>query len=442
MKRKHLLLTLLMALAVPLATFAQSNHFVTVYNGKDTNVHLPLDGTHGVTTAAKNQFILDKAELGDIVGKPITKMTFYIAAPAPVMNSGNHLSYEVLLAEVDETSFTDNHLISSSAMTHAEYVTANVSLNIVDNMLEVNFSEAYIFSGEKNLLVQFSCLTGSQSYYSPWYSTSLRFYGVNVARAGNVDMGYGIYRHYGFVPKTTFTYQDEATWANTNRPQNLSSTVDSDGAHITLNWVAPSGYSGSYQTLCVEHGTTPNWSNAETTSYTTNLFYDLTPNTTYDLYVRAKSGVLVSANAKAIVNTANITDLDNGNLVIDFDGAFVPNGVVATGSSITLETSRYFYMEGNGYGSYLLPSSSLTINLPKLHYTNATNGVIMEFDLVNTENLQVKFNKQGITTDIASYSNVGYGSNMKHYSVPKTPISNWLGLSISTISSSIRRPRP
>ena len=407
MKRKHLLLTLLMALMAPLAAFSQSNHNVTVYKGKDTNVHLPLDGTHGVANAARNQFIMDKAELGDIVGKPITKMTFYIADPVPTVNSGNHLNYIVSLAEVDASSFTGETVIYESEVTNGRTVAANVKPLIAEHMMEITFSNAYTYSGEKNLLVEFRCSSGSpQWYYSPWYESGPVFYGVNVDRAGMIDMGMGIYRHHGFVPRTTFTFQDEDTWAYYKRPGNLDWEANPNGTALSLSWTAPYEYSGNYQALCVEHGTTSlNWSNAITTTDLAVTFTDLEPYTSYDLYVRAKSGLLLSDRSKVFARTASIANLDEGSLTFDFDGAYVHHGItVIGGDGQMLDIMRYFYLYGDGYGSYFMRSSAETVNLPYMYYNNASNGITIDFDLASASDLYVRFVRGNASTDFGPFS--------------------------------------
>ncbi len=412
MKRKHLLFTLLLALVVPLAALAQVERTVTVYNGNDINAHIPVDGGHGTLVPAKNQFIMDKDELSDLAGKQITKMTFHVVNSNITMKDGDHLPYSVLLAEVDYTNFGNAGLLTEN-LTNAYTVASGVELELTGNTLVINFSRAYTYSGNKNLLVQFSC-SSATNYFTPFYeSYELRFFGVNAIRAGIADLGMGIYRHFGFVPKTTFTYMDEATWANTNRPRNLQVQADSDGYRLNVSWQAPANYSGSYQALCVAHGTTPDWSNAETTSNTSTFFSQLNSNTAYDIYVRAKSALMISAPAKAIAMTKHIANLDNGNLILDFDDAYIHNGITATGDySHRLDISRYWYTD-SGYGSYHMQCPIGTVTLPSLSYQDANNGVIMEFDLTNATDLQVQFYKQGNTTTLGTFS----ANSWTHYTV-------------------------
>ena len=85
MKRKHLLFTLLLALVVPIAALAQVERTATVYNGTDQNSQIPVEASHGCDSKARNQFILNKDELSDIVGKPVTKMTFHCTPQSPTI---------------------------------------------------------------------------------------------------------------------------------------------------------------------------------------------------------------------------------------------------------------------------------------------------------------------------------------------------------------------
>ena len=64
MKKHFLLFTLLLALMVPMAALAQVELTVTVYNGKDTECHVPLYGNvTRMDDLSYSQFIMDKSVL-------------------------------------------------------------------------------------------------------------------------------------------------------------------------------------------------------------------------------------------------------------------------------------------------------------------------------------------------------------------------------------------
>ncbi|MBR1513219.1 MAG: fibronectin type III domain-containing protein [Bacteroidales bacterium] len=423
MKSKHLLLMLLMALAVPLAALAQVERTVTINNGTDKECHVPVYGNLDLGDRSLSQFIMDKNVLQTmgLAGKEITKMTFYLANPVPASYQWTTPRYTyVTLAEVDASELdADGNVIQSEDMTD-EQIVAHLYLDAQGETMEIAFSSPYTYSGEKNLLVQFE--EQYQFYpsgYTPFgpYRKPV-FYGVYKDGASGWNKVTYTGGHptrlvkYNFVPKTTFTYLDEATWANTNRPQNVTATPfydignnNSISYKIQLQWDAPANYTGNYQVLCVPRGTsTLDWSNPIATSNTFYTFEGLQKNTSYDLYVRAKLGyVYTSAAATASATTPFYpANLDEGDLVFDFNSRTMPNGLTLAGNATylvrpytdhTYSLNRLgYYNVGAGVGSFdwmgrqhYLETSPLTITLPDLKFTNASNGLMVDFDLIREE---------------------------------------------------------
>ena len=423
MKTKHLLLTLLLALAVPLAALAQVERTATVYNGRDKECHVPVYGNLNVGDRSLSQFIMDKNVLQTVglTGKQITKMTFYLANPVPASYQWTTPRYTyVTLAEVDASELdADGNVIQSEDMTD-ELIVAHLYLDAQGETMEIAFSTPYTYSGEKNLLVQFE--EQYQFYpsgYTPFgpYRKPV-FYGVYKDGASGWNKVTYTGGHptrlvkYNFVPKTTFTYLDEATWANTNRPQNVTATPfydignnNSINYKIQLQWDAPANYTGNYQVLCVPRGTsTLDWSNPIATSNTFYTFEGLQKNTSYDLYVRAKLGyVYTSAAATASATTPFYpANLDEGDLVFDFNSRTMPNGLTLAGNATylvrpytdhTYSLNRLgYYNVGAEVGSFdwmgrqhYLETTPLTITLPDLKFTNASNGLMVDFDLIREE---------------------------------------------------------
>ena len=423
MKRKPLLIILLLALMVPLAALAQVERTATVYNGRDKECHVPVYGNLNVGDRSLSQFIMDKNVLQTVglTGKQITKMTFYLANPVPASYQWTTPRYTyVTLAEVDASELdADGNVIQSEDMTD-EQIVAHLYLDAQGETMEIAFSSPYTYSGEKNLLVQFE--EQYQFYpsgYTPFgpYRKPV-FYGVYKDGASGWNKVTYTGGHptrlvkYNFVPKTTFTYLDEATWANTNRPQNVTATPfydignnNSISYKIQLQWDAPANYTGNYQVLCVPRGTsTLDWSNPIATSNTFYTFEGLQKNTSYDLYVRAKLGyVYTSAAATASATTPFYpANLDEGDLVFDFNSRTMPNGLTLAGNATylvrpytdhTYSLNRLgYYNVGAEVGSFdwmgrqhYLETSPLTITLPDLKFTNASNGLMVDFDLIREE---------------------------------------------------------
>lgn len=426
MKRKSLLIILLLALMVPLAALAQVERTATVYNGWDKECHVPMYGNLNDGDRSLSQFIMDKSVLQamGLAGKQITKMTFYLANPVPASYQWTTPRYTyVTLAEVDASELDENgNVIQSEDMTNEQIVT-HLYLDAQGETMEIAFSSPYTYSGEKNLLVQFE--EQYQFYpsgYTPFgpYRKPV-FYGVYKDGASGWNKVTYTGGHptrlvkYNFVPKTTFTYLDEATWANTNRPQNVTATPSYDignnnsiSYRIQLQWDAPANYTGNYQVLCVPRGTsTLDWSNPIATSNTFYTFEGLQKNTSYDLYVRAKRSTnffnVFSAAATASATTPFYpANLDEGDLVFDFNSRTMPNGLTLAGNATYLvrpySDHNYslnrlgYYNVGAGVGSFdwmgrqhYLETSPLTITLPDLKFTNASNGLMVDFDLIREE---------------------------------------------------------
>ena len=260
MKRKQLLMTLLLALVVPLAALAQVERTVTVYNGKDTECHVPLYGNvTRMDDLSYSQFIMDKSVLqaAGLAGKEITKMTLHLANSVPA-------SYEwttkrrtvVTLAEVDASQM-DGGFIQD--MTNSTNVFADC-LDAHGETMEISFGTPFTYSGEKNLLVQFREEYMYYFNYHPFASYRLpMYYGVyktgasywkQLRASNNYSTVSSLNCH--FVPKTTFTYLTEANWANTKAPKNARITAsdystgnnNSINYYISMDWDASDNYTG------------------------------------------------------------------------------------------------------------------------------------------------------------------------------------------------------
>ena len=424
-------MTLLLALVVPLAAFAQVERTVTVYNGTDKECHVPLYGNvTRMDDLSYSQFIMDKSVLqaAGLAGKEITKMTLHLANSVPS-------SYEwttkrrtvVTLAEVDASQMDGGFIqdMTNSTNVFADYLDAH------GETMEISFGTPFNYSGEKNLLVQFREEYMYFFNYHPFASYRLpMYYGVyktgashwkQLRASNNYCTVSSLNCH--FVPKTTFTYLTEANWANTNAPKNAIAQSDystgnnnSISYYIRMDWDAADNYTGNYQVLCVPRGTTPlDWSTAATTSETFYSFGGLEKNTAYDLYVRAKSLFFTSNVATASATTPFYpANLDEDPLTFDFNSQTMPNGLDFD-CSIPRYLSAYGRLSYCNLGTNYVGATvyndtpPVTITLPELKFTNANNGLMLDFDLngggqsyydQNTGELQVKIYDYGYNEQV------------------------------------------
>ena len=447
MKRKLLLLTLLVAFGVPMAALAQVERTVTVYNGKDKECHVPLYGNvTRMDDLSISQFIMDKSVLqaAGLAGKEITKMALHLANPVPD-------SYEwttkrrtvVTLAEVDASELDGGFIQDMTNPTNvfADYLDAH------GETMEISFGTPFTYSGEKNLLVQFREEYMYYFGYDPFGTYRLpMYYGVyktgasywrQVRASNNYSTVSSLNCH--FVPKTTFTYLTEANWANTKAPKNartisnysIGNNINSFNYYIRMDWDASDNYTGNYQVLCVPRGTSSlDWSNAATTSDTFYLFEGLQKNTAYDLYVRAKSGLFYTSNAAMASASTPFypANLDEGPLTFDFNSQTMPNGLDFD-CSIPYYLSAYgslgYYNLGTTYNGATAYNNTppITITLPEMKFTNATNGLMLEFDLKGagqsyynyvTGELQVKIYDYGYDVEVFSQT-VSASIQQHHY---------------------------
>ncbi len=457
MKKNFLLFTLLLALMVPMAALAQVERTVTVYNGKDTECHVPLYGNvTRMDDLSYSQFIMDKSVLqaAGLAGKEISKMTLHLANSVPD-------SYEwttkrrtiVTLAEVDASELDGGFIQNMTNPTNvfADYLDAH------GETMEIIFGTPFTYSGEQNLLVQFREEYMYYFNYHPFASYRLpMYYGVyktgasywrQVRASNNYSTVSSLNCH--FVPKTTFTYLTEANWANTKAPKNAitqsgysTGNNNSISYYIRMDWDASDNYTGSYQVLCVPRGTSSlNWSTAATTNETFYSFGGLEKNTAYDLYVRAKSGLFFTSNAAMASASTPFypANLDEGPLTFDFNSQTMPNGL-----DFDCSTPRYLSAYGslnycnlgttyNGATAYN-NTPPITITLPELKFTNATNGLMLDFDLkgkgvsvydLNTAELQVKIIDRSDNQVV--FSQTVSASNQQHFTfrLPELTTSNY-----------------
>ena len=174
---------------------------LTVNDGSVQSPNVPVGNFNSIFMGdlskkkTRSQFIIPATELTSMVGRHIGKMTFY----AQHQNvSWGSASFDVYLAEVDETSF-------SSPNTYYSWDTLNKvysgSLSVSGGAMVITFSNEYTYTG-KNLLVGINQTNPGEANTVYWYG---------VSSSSNTAL-YSIYDNSGdreiiytasFLPKTT-----------------------------------------------------------------------------------------------------------------------------------------------------------------------------------------------------------------------------------------------
>ena len=263
-------------------TFTPTNAYVlTVNDGTATNNYVPVYGTW-VDNITKSQFIIPAADLTAMQYDTITKMTFY-ASNANV--NWGAAEFNVYLTQTTETTVAA--LSDYSAMTQVYAGTLSIS----NNIMEVTFTNPYVYMGG-NLMIGFL-----QTVSGTW--SGCTWYGVSATSASMGGYGTSINQQ-NFLPKTTFAFTP-GTQPDCLPVTNLTvSNVTDAEATITWNGTAPS--------YAIYNGTTP----VATVTTTTYTFTGLTAATNYVFGVQAICSATDSSivvNVSATTECADVTTL-------------------------------------------------------------------------------------------------------------------------------------
>ena len=264
MKSKHLLLLMLLALFAPWAAMAQET--LTVYgDGTVTNRFVPIDGYNVDGTSIKSEYIMPASVLTAMNGKDITKMTIYLSTVGE--HSWGNATFRVFMKEVENTT------ISS----FTGYSDANVvylgGLDCTQPTMDVNFTENYSYNGG-NLLIGFYIVT-SGSYTGSWSGYNPLYAGETVTGA---SIGGTSATQQNFLPKTTFTYQNQAACP---KPSGL--IVNG----LTATWNAGTASQWNLQYKKVSEST---WTPVNGLTAATYTFTGLDGQTDYEVQVQADCG--------------------------------------------------------------------------------------------------------------------------------------------------------
>ena len=277
-----------------LVNFTPTNAYtITVNDGTTTNSIVPIYGlwTDDIT---KSQFIIPASALSAMQFGNINKLTFH-ASNSNV--SWGAAQFNVYVTETNET--TVSALADYSTMTQVYAGTLSIS----NNMMEVTFTNPYLYMGG-NLMIGF--LQTLEGTYS-----SCSWYGVSATGASQGGYGTSISQR-NFLPKTTIAYTP-GTQPSCLPVTNL--TVDSvTGTSVFLSWT-DNNNSGATYTIYDMADTSVVASGISTTDYEVA---GLTGSTSYTFAVVANCSATEESNPISVNAT---TDCTAGSCQISIEGA-------------------------------------------------------------------------------------------------------------------------
>lgn len=256
---------LLTIFAATLMAIAVSAGEITLAEGTTENTKLPVNGYYSDVSSNRTQFVYPAEELATVAGHNISALAF--AAKTQSMEWGA-AEFVVKLAEV-EASTLSNFLSPEFTEVYSG------KLSIVASTLEIQFAEAFAYSGQ-NLLVDIS-QTKAASYSDAQEPT---FYGVEAESAGygSKTGSYGMSSVVNFLPQVTITH-DGSSGVVCPKPSQLTSAATPDGA--VFSW---EGEESQFQWCIVASGEeATGWALLSANTYTAT---GLNAGTEYDFYVR------------------------------------------------------------------------------------------------------------------------------------------------------------
>ena len=359
------------AMAVFFGTTTVYAESVTVFDGTQVSVYVPLPTASYNEGGTRGQVIYPATALQDMVGQPINGFTLYINDEGNKMNGG---TLRVSVGEVENTVFSTTSFVSISTLTTVAQVGMTYGLHEID----IDFEEPYVYEGG-NLLIDFYVKkAGESGAYNFTY-----FYGLFQQGHSSLTTGDEGNEYREFIPKTTFYYGAKDAVAARVNPRN-----------VTFNAVR-AGESDEQTVLLTNTGLT-----AFTPVLTASAPFSATlsqatvqPGETVEI-----NAVFAPANAGQYEGTL-LVDCGNGVVLeVPMTGEALMNGaelVVANGGM----TNQYLPINGiyaddvNTFGQMIYPASMLTDmqggQLVSLSFfTNNTinmRNVELELSLMNTD---------------------------------------------------------
>ena len=297
---------------------------ITIYeSATSTSYEIPIYAYNADTAGDQSEFVVPSSMLSDMSGKTITAITFYCAN----FSWGTKIpQYKVYMKEVNSET-----LSAYAGDTDATTVYEG-ELNLNGNQMTITLTTPYDYQGGHLLIGTKNIKAGS---YVPKNSST--FYGSTAS-----DVVCSRYSGGGryFIPKTTFTY--EATGSIAKPTAFAVSNITSNSA--TLNWTV-GGEETAWQLV---YGTAGFDKDAATPIDLTEPSYvltDLTDNTTYEAYVRAKVGEDVSSWTNKVSFTTLLAPITTFPWTEDFNSltSGIPTGWDNATGTVTNNSAKWTY---------------------------------------------------------------------------------------------------
>ena len=139
---------------------------LTVFDGTDQNMYVPIYGYYYDVVGYKSQIIYPEAQVSAMQGASITSMKFYIATEGGSLLSGGTLA--VTIGTTQQNSFPSyNPTPITEGMTHV----ADISMTLGETEVVINFDEPWAYEGG-NIVVEAKVV--NKGNYD-----NMNFYGVN-----------------------------------------------------------------------------------------------------------------------------------------------------------------------------------------------------------------------------------------------------------------------
>lgn len=354
-------------------TPSQYKNFTYQETASSSTGYVPFYGSYCNNATNKGQILIPASAFpADMADATVRRLTFYTTSSYASANWGD-AKFDVLVTEVDATSFATAVFFDWNAMT----TVYSGSLSVSGNQMVINLDTPFSYTGG-NLVIGFNLTTTGTNASVQWVAT----YGSTYL--GAYQYGTNTVSRSMYQPKTTFNYLPNPT----PRPINPHATEELS-TEATVAWTAPNssdvtGYQYQYKLA-----TTTEWPTYyyDETGLIANMT-GLTPEKTYDFRVRA---VYPGPAYSQYAETQFITTA----------ACAVPDGLVA--ANITMNTADLTWNASVEVANYTVEyrtAAGNNGNMLNEDFTGLTSGIPADWD-----------NSEGTTTSASSkwsYYNNGH----------------------------------
>lgn len=253
-------------------TPSQYKNFTYQETATSSTGYVPVYGSYCNNATNKGQILIPASAFpADMADATVRRLTFYTTNTYASVDWGT-AEFDVLVTEVDATSFATATFFDWNAMT----TVYSGSLSVSGNQMVIDLDTPFSYTGG-NLVIGFNLTTTGTNASVQWVAASGSTY-LGAYQYGTSTVSRSMYQ-----PKTTFNYLPNPT----PRPINPHATEELS-TEATLAWTAPNSTEVTGYQYQYKKATASDWPTALTdeTGLTATIT-GLTPETTYDFRVRA-----------------------------------------------------------------------------------------------------------------------------------------------------------